>query len=106
MKPTKCSVIRRKEKNMISMGNYTGRIGKMPSSLKRPDNQVATEAGGGLDNPQIHFQISEAATILVKGNIRIFLNRCLVPAPGDQDHAVQNSVGRIIRRNYIFPCVM
>ena len=93
-----------KRKKYDQYGEQLGRTGKMPNSLKKPGSPAPTEASGDPGNLQIHFQISEAAMILVKDNIQIFLNRCLVPAPGSGS-AVQNSGDRIIRQNYIFPCV-
>ena len=106
MKRTKCSVIRRKEKNTTSTGNNMVRTGKMPNSLKKPDSPVPMEASEDPGNPQILFQILAAAMILVKDNIQIFLNRCLAPVPVAQDHAVQNFGGRTTRQNCVFLCVM
>ncbi len=102
MKPTKCSAIRRKEKNTISTENNMEKTGKKLNSLKKPAVRRLCGRNEDPDNQQIHFQILEVNKILVKDNILIFLNRCLVPEQVARDHAIQNSGDRIIRRNYIF----
>src|SRR5579863_7492613 len=105
MKPMKCLAIRRKEKNTTSTVNNTAKTGRMPNSSKKPVSPAPMEASGDPGNPPIHFRTSETAKSLAKVNIQIFLNKCLGPAPVAQDHAAQNSGGRIIRQNYIYPFV-
>ena len=60
MKPTKCSVIRRKEKNTTSTGKI-GRIGKMQSNLKKPGSQEPMEASEDRqsENPFPDFGVAD-----------------------------------------------
>ena len=51
MKPMKCSVIRRKEKNTIS----TGKTGRMQNNLKKPDNPEPVRAGVSAGRPEDTF---------------------------------------------------
>ncbi len=76
-----------KKKNTIS----TGKIGRTRNNSKKPGNPVPAEEEAG--------EQKKVFPILATGNIRIFLNKCLVQEP-----VVPNSGGRITRRNSISLC--